>query len=384
MTMPEARTMARVLIVDDEQTIRISFREFLVADGYKVEVAPDAQEALRLLEDHDFDIVVSDIVLPQINGIELLKAIRGASPFAQVIMVTGEPTVETAAEALRAGAFDYLTKPVGKNAILRAVGTGAKVKALDDEMRRLEEANRKHMAQLEKQNAELRQAAAFREEVEQITRHDLKNPLSVIIGSPSVIMETAENLTEEQCKLLEHIERMGYRMLKMINLSLDVFKMEHGMYHLEPKPVDLLTVVQDSVIEYGRLARGKKLSTSVTIDGAAATRENRLLVSGEKLLLYCMMSNLIKNAIEASPEGEDLTVDLEDSDPCAVRVHNKGAVPSGIRDRFFEKLVTSGKTGGTGLGTYSARLVAETHGGAIRLDTSEECATAVTVSLPRA
>ena len=135
--------MTNVLIVDDEKSIRISLREFLVADGYKVEAASDAQEALRLLGDHDFDVVVSDIVLPRINGIELLKAIRGAAPFAQVIMMTGEPTVDTAAEALRSGAFDYLTKPVSKNAILRAVGNAEKVKALEDERRRLERENQR-------------------------------------------------------------------------------------------------------------------------------------------------------------------------------------------------------------------------------------------------
>ena len=128
--------MPNVLIVDDEKSIRSGLREFLSDDGCHVETAADAQDALRLLADHDFDVVVSDIVLPRINGIELLQAIRTAAPLAQVIMMTGEPTVDTAAEALRSGAFDYLTKPVRKNAILRAVGTAARVKALDEERRR--------------------------------------------------------------------------------------------------------------------------------------------------------------------------------------------------------------------------------------------------------
>ena len=142
--------MYRVLIVDDEKSIRVSLKEFLLAAGYKVDVAADAPAALRLLSDCPFDIVVSDIVLPGINGIELLQAIRGATPFAQVVMITGEPTVDTAAAALRSGAFDYLTKPVGKNAILRVVGNAAKVKALDDERRRLEAENLRYQAGLER------------------------------------------------------------------------------------------------------------------------------------------------------------------------------------------------------------------------------------------
>ena len=127
--------MTNVLIVDDEKSIRFSLRAFLEAGGYTVETAADAQEALRLLGDGNFDVVVSDIVLPRINGIELLKAIRAAAPLAQVIMMTGKPTVDTAAEALRSGAFDYLTKPVSKHDMLRVVAHAAKVKALDDERR---------------------------------------------------------------------------------------------------------------------------------------------------------------------------------------------------------------------------------------------------------
>ena len=133
---------SKVLIVDDERSVRITLREFLVADGYDVETAGDAREARRLLGVSGFDVVVSDIVLPEMNGIELLKTIRASVPFVQVILMTGEPTVDTAAQALRVGAFDYLSKPVDKNTILRIVGHAAKTKALEDERRRLEQETR--------------------------------------------------------------------------------------------------------------------------------------------------------------------------------------------------------------------------------------------------
>jgi len=95
---------ARVLLVDDEKSIRASLREFLVADGYTVEAPADAQEALRLLGDYGFDVVVSDIVLPQINGIELLQAIRTAAPLAQVILMTRDPTVDKHTQSRRRAA----------------------------------------------------------------------------------------------------------------------------------------------------------------------------------------------------------------------------------------------------------------------------------------
>lgn len=139
----------RVLVVDDEKSIRFTFREFLKEAGYDVSLAEDAKEALALLGKAPFDVVITDIILPQMNGVMLLHAIRDAAPRAQVIMMTGEPTVETASEALRAGATDYLFKPLNKDVLLKAVATAARIKKLDDERYRLEEENEEYRKHLE-------------------------------------------------------------------------------------------------------------------------------------------------------------------------------------------------------------------------------------------
>ena len=123
--------VARVLVVDDEKSIRLTLRTFLQDRGYEVETADDATQAQALLSRDAYDVVVSDIILPGVSGVELLKAIRAAAPAAQVIMMTGEPAVETAAEAVRAGASDYLTKPVAKAAVLRSVANAIRLKAID-------------------------------------------------------------------------------------------------------------------------------------------------------------------------------------------------------------------------------------------------------------
>jgi putative two-component system response regulator len=142
--------VSKVLIVDDEQSIRTTLRAFLQHEGYKVEVAKDAESAQELLVCGDFDVVVSDIVLPRVTGLALLHLIRQTAPGVQVIMMTGEPTVDSAAEAVRVGASDYLTKPVGKNAILRSVATAAKMKRVEDERRRLAEENVAYQHDLER------------------------------------------------------------------------------------------------------------------------------------------------------------------------------------------------------------------------------------------
>jgi len=97
-----------------------------------------------------------------------------------------------------------------------------------------------------------------------------------------------------------------------------------------------------------------------------------------------MFSNLIKNALEASPEGAAVTISMDRESSGVVRIHNPGVVPKEIREHFFDKYVTSGKSSGTGLGTYSARLIAETQGGKIALSTSESDGTTISVLLPAA
>ncbi|MEI6169145.1 MAG: response regulator [bacterium] len=381
---------AHVLVVDDEKSIRNSLHEFLVADGYKVEVAANAQEALRLLGDHDFDVVVSDIVLPGISGIELLQAIRATAPCVQVIMMTGVPTIATAAEALRSSAFDYLVKPVGKGAVLRAVGNAAKVKALDEGRQREQEAKERYQKELQEvvirltaANEQLSQAAAFREEVENIVRHDLKSPLSIIIGAPELIRMTSGKLTEEQSGWLENIESAGRRMLDMINRSLDLFKIEQGMYHLHLEPVDLLRIAQEVISHNTTLMSAKDLAVDVMVDDHFYAKTDVFVVQGEPLLCYSMLGNLLKNALEASPAGESVTFQFKNSEPMEVSLRNRGSVPESIRDRFFQKFSTAGKTHGTGLGTYSAGLIAGLLGARISVDTSVPDFTNVGICFPR-
>ena len=134
--------MGKILVVDDEEIIRITLSGFLMKDNHDVQVAEDADQAIELFAKTDFDVVVSDIILPRMTGVDLLKAIRKISPHVQVIMMTGMPTIETASESLRAGAFDYLYKPIRKDAILKTVRNALKVKLL-------EEQNLKHQEELE-------------------------------------------------------------------------------------------------------------------------------------------------------------------------------------------------------------------------------------------
>jgi len=141
--------MGSILVVDDERSIRITLKAFLEGDGHQVVTAAEAQSALACLGQGPVDVVLTDIILPKVSGVELLRQIREMYPHVQVVMMTGEPTLETAYESLRLGAIDYLQKPVGKTDILKIVRNALRVKELHDEKLRLEEENRNHINRLE-------------------------------------------------------------------------------------------------------------------------------------------------------------------------------------------------------------------------------------------
>ena len=113
--------MATVLIVEDEHVLRLTFEEFLLEDEYTVFTAQNYSEATDILSEQDIDVVVSDIILGGKTGIALLRFISEQEKECQVIMITGDPSVETASEAVRLGAFDYLPKPVTEHALKRVV-----------------------------------------------------------------------------------------------------------------------------------------------------------------------------------------------------------------------------------------------------------------------
>lgn len=141
--------MSRVLIIDDEKSIRITLCEFLKNEGYEADSAPDAQTAYEMLKKNDYDVVVTDIIMPRVSGIELLSKIRKLSDTIQIIIMTGEPTVNTAIKAVQNGAYDYLTKPLNKQNLLETVRHAAEVKKLHDEKANLENQNLNYQKSLE-------------------------------------------------------------------------------------------------------------------------------------------------------------------------------------------------------------------------------------------
>lgn len=173
--------MSRVLIVDDEKSIRITLCEFLKKEGFEADSASDAQTASQMMDAKEYDVIVTDIIMPRISGIELLTKIREKSQTIQIIIMTGEPTVDTAVKAVQKGVSDYLTKPISRESLLRAVGHAAQIKQLSDEKAILEKQNQRYQRSLE-------------ESVKQRTAA-LQNAMESIISLLSSVVEIRDPYT---------------------------------------------------------------------------------------------------------------------------------------------------------------------------------------------
>ena len=373
---------ARILIVDDVPA-NIMTLVAILGSEYQLLVAKNGRKALDIVATKPVDLILLDVLMPEMDGYETIEQLQKSetSKDIPVIFVTSKYEVSDEARALELGAVDFVTKPVSPPVVRARVRTHLGLKQARETLERQNQELVVARELLEDQNRQLLKSAALREDVDCIMRHDLKTPLNAIIGL-SHFLHNSLGMDERKSKMCQVILESGYRLLDLINLSLDLYKMEQGIYRLEPRSVELL-VLLGKVIESNteHHATGQAV-VDLTLEGRPPRQTDAFVVLAEELLCYSMFNNLIKNAVEASPEGERIRVDLTRKEMAEIRIENVGEVPVEIRDRFFDKYVTSGKQMGTGLGTYSSKLMANSQNGNVRLLSSEGNTTVIVVTLP--
>lgn len=359
----------KILIVDDTpENIHILMET--LKHNYAIIAAKNGEKAVQMANTEPLpDLILLDIMMPKMDGYAVCQELKAneLTKNIPIIFVTALADNTNEEKGLKLGAMDYISKPFSPAIVQR------RVKNLLTLMRT--------QRMLEKQNDKLVEAARLKEDVERITRHDLKAPLSAIIGLPDLML-LDDNITDKQRQFLKLVWASGYRMLNMINNSLDLYKMEVGSYQLHPKTVNLIPILSKTITEFSCNTTPKKITVQIMHDNKPSDLDEFLIV-GEELLCYSLFANLLKNAIEASPENQLITVSLANADTNAIiAIHNHGTVPEDIRPRFFEKYTTS-KQSGTGLGTYSAWLTTKSQGGKIDFISSVDAGTTITVQLPK-
>ncbi|MBB6481757.1 sensor histidine kinase [Spirochaeta isovalerica] len=226
---------------------------------------------------------------------------------------------------------------------------------------------------------EWREFERYKTDLERVIRHDLKTPLNSVIGFPAIMLAD-KNLSEEYREYLNIIRNSGLSMKKLIEASRYLYKIEEGTWQPNPENTDIIALLRQIEADLTELRSQKKVKVRILIDGKRAERNDSLIIISEKILIQMVLSNLIKNAIEASPSDSDVTIEISRLPGLAISVHNKGVIPEEIKERFFEKYVTMNKKSGTGLGTYSARLMSRAIGADLTFTSNEQEGTVLNLS----
>lgn len=353
----EQKCSPTLLVVDDVPD-NLALIAGLFQDEYRVLAARDGRRALAICtSESPPDLLLLDVMMPNMDGFELAQHLRSHPSASRIpiIFITAMSDAAAQLRGLELGAVDFVSKPVDPKSLhLRVANL----------LRLVEQRNA-----LQQEYDTMLELERLREEASCISRHDLKAPLCNILGLTRGLLEGG-NLLPRQLQMLQMLETDGRNLLGMIDMAGDIYKIEAGSFELKPVAIEFLHLVR-RLCESARLTyQVKKLTIEVVAEN---TNESiPVLASGDELLCFSLLNNLLKNACEAAPEKSRVRLTLTSADPIELVMENQPAVPVAFRSRFFEKYASHGKSGGTGLGTYSAKLLAEAQQGSLELEVDDE------------
>ncbi len=342
----------RILAVDDEKGLRDLLSYELGSRGYLVVTAADGFEAVEKVKQERFDLVISDIMMPRMDGVQALGEIKKIDPELEVIMATGFGTIETAVQAMKKGAYDFIQKPYGIEEMDAVIHRALEKRGLKAKVGELAAAR----------DAAL-EASRAKSEFLATMSHEIRTPMNAIVGMAELLADTP--LNEEQQQYVQVLKRGGDTLLNLINDILDLSKVESGHLELEEIEFNLQDFIERTIEFMAVRAHQKNLELAYHLSQSAPP-----VVIGDANRLRQILVNLLGNAIKFTEKGEvvvDVHVSPEDKEKkCELRfsVRDTGiGIPSEKIQAIFDPFTqadssTTRKYGGTGLGlSISEKLV---------------------------
>ncbi|HLM25111.1 MAG TPA: response regulator [Pyrinomonadaceae bacterium] len=365
---------ARLLVVDDEESLRITTAAIFEKEGYIVHTASSGDEAIDLLSKTDYDLVLTDLHMEGGDGLSVLNQIKRHAPLTISVVLTGFASVESAIAALQEGAYDYLIKPCDIESMKHTVRRGvehrrlmlAEQKARTDLQqlnRDLERRIDERTAELKRLNAELAEANRAKDVFLATLSHELRTPLTPVVGWIKLLRSGA--LDEKSVlQALDAIERNAWLQSRLIDDLLDTSRIATGKLHFEPKPTDLNVIVKAAVDTVRASAAARSIDLSTSLHPAS------LVVMGEPVRLQQIAWNLVSNAIKFTDPGGKVNVitGLNGTQAYITVVDTGVGIEAEFLPHVFDRFrqadgSTSRRHGGLGLGLAIADALAKMHGG---------------------
>jgi signal transduction histidine kinase len=400
-------TSGQVLIVDDDPALLQALPETLRLriEGLDVDTSESALAALERIAAVDYDAIVADIKMPGMDGLELLSEIKRVRPDIPIMLITGHGDHDLAVQALRRGAFDYVTKPIDReyfaSSLARAISFHRLSQDLDrtrrvldhraselqdclqertHELRELFHREQTARAELDRTRQALEEANRQRETLVSLIAHDLAGPLTTLGGYAGFLCRP--NVAPEvQERARSVILSETHRMARLVNDLTDTAGPVASRFHVHLARYDLVNIVRDQV----DLVRTRTEQHAIHLD-----TPSQLPIVCDRDRLAQVLSNLLTNAIKYTPGGEVRIRLWQEEAEARLRISDDGpGIPPDQAELIFElgqRLVNSDpsqvQAKGTGLGLYIARGIVEAHGGRIWLESEPGQGATFHVSLP--
>jgi len=357
---------SKVLIIDDEEVVLDSCTQILEGGPYDVATAMDGTFGLEMVSEFQPDIVFVDLKMPGISGFDVLERIFDFDPTIVTIVITGYATVDSAVEAIKKGAYDFLPKPFTPDEFRVITGRGL-------ERRRL----------VLETSALRREREMLREHFAAIVSHELKSPLGAVQQNLFALeQELSRVLSEDQARKFERMKSSIDNLLKLIHTWLRVISQDIGQIQENFKPTSIEQVINES------MDMVESHATRKDIELVATVAEDLPQVNGDEVTLREAIVNLLSNGVKYSRIGTQvrLKADVEGSQ-ILIAVSDRGV---GIADEdlpfifgdFYVGKSAPPSERGSGLGLAITRRIIEAHGGSITVESALEKGSTFLIRLP--
>ena len=358
---------ATIIVVEDEVGARATLCGILESAGYIVIGLENGTAARETITGSAFDVIITDIRLPDIDGREILELAKEINPDAAVIMMTGYASVETAIDAVNQGAYAYFVKPVNPDEIKTAIANALKHQRLLQENERLVDSLQRSNKLLFEANEELRKATQAKSDFLAHMSHELRTPLNTIIGFSELLLDEVPGVVnEEQKECLADILNSGNNLTNLISDILDLAKIESGKVEMRVRNIAVADIIKSLRRAMMPIITPRNQSLEIYIE------EGLPQVYADKAKIRQVLVNLLSNATKFTPDAGELRVEVVRKDNwCLVSVIDNGAgIRKENREKIFEEFcqvdnpLARGDSG-TGLGLVIAKHIVEKHGGQI-------------------
>jgi len=362
----------RLLVVDDEDLLGHTLCSYFKTKGHEVITCTSGQEALARDDLASFDVLITDLQLPHLDGIELIAQLLEVNPDLAAIVMTGYASVDSAVQALRHGAIDYVQKPFTLSALEAVVERALHLQRLKQANRQLQEQLRNRNSELEAVNQELDAFAAR-------LAHDLRSPLNNVRGIVAFVREEiGATLAPDMQELLARAVRSGDQALRMVSDLLDFARLGHG--HLQLVPVPLGALVARCV---------EPLTAHLPSERCRMEIGELPTVLGHEGLLGQVFLNLLDNAIKYTEPKPQMLIQVDaqprDQERVDIRVRDNGVGfdPQHAQHLFlpFQRLHRRSEFTGAGMGLANVKRIVERHGGQVSAQSTPGEGSTFTVTL---